>query len=406
MLKKIVISFLLAIGAIRSRFFHTLLSVLGIVIGVAALVAILSLIDGMEKFAKDQITNTTSLKAISIRSEQFNHVDGISIRRDSVSIINHKVLLSLRSSLTAPSKIYLFNSLGLEVTSDLDTTKTAALATAISDFNSEQNILYGRKMVTNDLEKGLSVTVVSEHFAKTFRKDQDISKLVNQNLQVGTRRLKIIGILKATEPKQARIFFPIKLLTDEELKQNPPQCVVEAENIEDVMKLKDQVRAWLKLHYRDTGAFSVATSDMRVEQATKGFQLFRIIMGLIVGISVIVGGIGVMNVLLISVNERTSEIGVRKAVGANKRDIVLQFLSESITISIFGSLVGLILGVLSTMAFVPVIKALTKIPFQAEYTWNTFIVISVLAVVVGVIFGTYPAMRAARLDPVEAIRRE
>ncbi|SFC33878.1 ABC transporter permease [Spirosoma endophyticum] len=138
----------------------------------------------------------------------------------------------------------------------------------------------------------------------------------------------------------------------------------------------------------------------------KGFLLFRLIMGMIVGISVLVGGIGVMNVLLISVTERTVEIGIRKALGAKKRDILWQFLSESITISTFGSVLGLALGLLSTMAVVPIVKALTDIPFQMAYTWNTFSIILVIAMLIGVIFGTYPAMRAARLDPVEAIRRE
>jgi putative ABC transport system permease protein len=150
----------------------------------------------------------------------------------------------------------------------------------------------------------------------------------------------------------------------------------------------------------------VITNEFRVEQAARGFKLFRIIMGLIVGISVLVEGIGVMNVLLISVTERTAEIGVRKAVGANRRDIILQFLSESITISLFGSLLGLIIGILGTMIIVPIVKSLTGVPFQAAYTLNTLFVISILAVVIGIVFGTYPAMRAARLDPVEAIRRE
>ena len=127
---------------------------------------------------------------------------------------------------------------------------------------------------------------------------------------------------------------------------------------------------------------------------------------LIVGISVLVGGIGVMNVLLISVNERTNEIGIRKAVGANKRDILLQFLSESITISAFGSLLGLILGVVGTMIIIPIVKAITEAPFQAAYTVNTLVIISLVALLVGIVFGTYPAIRAARLDPVEAMRRE
>ena len=129
-------------------------------------------------------------------------------------------------------------------------------------------------------------------------------------------------------------------------------------------------------------------------------------MGLIVGISVVVGGIGIMNVLLISITERTVEIGIRKAVGANRRDIVFQFLAESITVSAFGSLIGLAFGIAVTAAAVPIVASVTEIPFYAIYTWNTLIVTGTLAIILGIVFGTYPAMRAARLDPVEAIRRE
>src|SRR5690606_25702181 len=175
--------------------------------------------------------------------------------------------------------------------------------------------------------------------------------------------------------------------------------------LRDVPTLKAEIERWLATRYGDTDDFRVFTYEGRVDQAVRGFRLFRVIMGMIVGISVLVGGIGVMNVLLISVTERTAEIGIRKAVGASRAHIVQQFLAESITISLVGSLVGLVIGILGTMIVVPVIKSLTAMPFAASYTWNTLIIVTIISVLVGIIFGTYPAMLAARLDPVDAIRR-
>jgi putative ABC transport system permease protein len=216
----------------------------------------------------------------------------------------------------------------------------------------------------------------------------------------------VIGIAKSksTNPE---IFLPLSKFSQAELKNYPPVMVVEAENLEDIEPIKAALNRSLRKEFGDfANDFELMTNDFRLQQAERGFRLFRVIMGLIVGISVLVGGIGVMNVLLISVTQRTSEIGVRKAMGAKRKDILLQFLTESITISSFGSCCGLLLGIFGTMGAIPIIRALTKIPFQASYTWNTIGVVAILALLVGIIFGTYPAMRASRLDPVEAMRRE
>ncbi|MEM6816344.1 MAG: FtsX-like permease family protein, partial [Bacteroidota bacterium] len=218
--------------------------------------------------------------------------------------------------------------------------------------------------------------------------------------------LEVVGILDPSVPVEGA-FMPITLLDSRTLKANPPRMLIKANNVEEVPDIEKKLQKRLKEAFGEQSAdFSVVTNGARVEQANRGFLVFRLIMGLIVGISVLVGGIGVMNVLLISVTERTKEIGIRKAIGAKKKDIVIQFLAESITISGFGSLLGLIVGVLGTVVIIPIVKAITEAPFQAAFTLNTLLIISIVALVVGVVFGTYPALRASKLDPVEAIRRE
>jgi putative ABC transport system permease protein len=405
MLKTITASFLLAIQNIRSNFFHTVLSLLGIVIGVASLVSILSLIDGMEKFAQDQISRTTSLKSIVINTHTNKIVNGVSVKKDSIQHLTYHDFQELQTSLTLPATGFLWQTRGKELHVIDDTLNVASLTTAVSNLDTSFTVVAGKLLSEDDFKSARKNCIITVALAKLLTKDKIYESLVNRKVVFSNDTITVIGVASSSRTSNAELFYPITILSKTQLSEGPPQAMIDAREVTDVQNLKTEIVNWLTKRFGPSNDFSVATNEFRVEQAAQGFMLFRIIMGLIVGISVLVGGIGVMNVLLISVTERTSEIGVRKAVGANKRDIVLQFLSESITISLFGSLIGLIVGILGTMAFVPIIKSLTKVPFQAAYTLNTLLVISILSVVVGIVFGTYPAVRASRLDPVEAIRR-
>ncbi len=404
MLRKILSSFALAFTNIRSNIFHTILSVLGIVIGVAALVSILSLIDGMEEFARDQITQTTSLNAIMVQSEAYESVNSVRLRKDSVAVIDHTGYLGLTQSLSKSAKPFIWSTSSDAVIISGQTVGALIVDTGASleprplaspaGFSEEQ------------MRSTTIIAIVNTAFVKAAKLESNESA-IGREILYRNKSLKIVKVLSEEKSETPKVYFPITHLTAQELEKTPPQLLLEAEKTEEILILKEEISTWLKQHYKHaTSDFKIVTNDFRIEQAARGFLLFRVIMGLIVGISVVVGGIGVMNVLLISVTERTAEIGIRKAVGANRRNIILLFLSESITVSAFGSFLGLVFGVGATMIIIPIVKAITKVPFQAAYTLNTFIIISIISVLVGIIFGTYPALRASKLDPVEAIRHE
>ncbi|HZY78987.1 MAG TPA: FtsX-like permease family protein [Cyclobacteriaceae bacterium] len=405
MLKKILSSFLLAFHNIRSHFFHTLLSVLGIVIGVAALVSILSLIDGMEDFAKKQITETTSLNSITINPNAYKKVNGVRIRKDTFAILKYDDYSELKSVLTKPCSLNYMSSFAGTTKTDGAEVGTLFFGLGSPALHHYIKVTVGEPLTADDIISSAKEAMVNEGFVKAMDSTLTFAKAIGRRVIVKNRELTIVAVI-SDNSNDPHLAFPLTLMTAQELRDSPPSITIEATVITDVADLKSQVHEWINKKYKDGSDFVVFTNEMRVEQATKGFLLFRIVMGLIVGISVVVGGIGIMNVLLISITERTVEIGIRKAVGANRRDIILQFLAESVTVSVFGSVIGLIFGVLGTMAVVPIISSVSRIPFYANYTADTLIVVSVLAVVLGIIFGTYPAIRASRLDPVEAIRHE
>jgi putative ABC transport system permease protein len=405
MLKKITSSFLLAFHNIRSHFFHTMLSILGIVIGVAALVAILSFIDGLEKFAKDQIRSTSSLNAVIIRTETHKWVNNVRIAKDTVSTMSYGQLMDLKSSLTHPAQAYMWLVHSGEATVSGYNKPVGTHARATGQLISpDAKAVAGRLFDSTDIFQRKAHAIVNSAFFQSI--DSKAEAMIDRTIIFKNDTLKVVGVMLDEKNKTPTVYYPITRLEAGDEKFYPDMAF-EAATFEHVTPIKEEIAAWMKKTFKEReNDFSLMTNEFRLEQAAKGFLLFKVIMGLIVGISVLVGGIGVMNVLLISVTQRTVEIGVRKAVGANRRDIILQFLSESVTVSALGSFTGIVFGVLISMAAVPIIKVFVEVPFAVAYTPSTFILIGILSLVVGIVFGTYPAIRASKLDPVEAIRHE
>jgi putative ABC transport system permease protein len=188
----------------------------------------------------------------------------------------------------------------------------------------------------------------------------------------------------------------------------PAQLLATAKTVEGVATTRAAIERWaareIGPNWKDR--VSVVSDESRLAQVQKALLLFKLFMGALMSISLIVGGIGIMNVLLSSVIERTREIGIRKATGAANRHILWQFLCESVAITGVGSLIGLVLGVVAAFSITAIMRRVAHAPIQAWLSPSTVVVAIGASVLIGLTFGLYPAMRAAKLSPIDAIHHE
>jgi putative ABC transport system permease protein len=260
----------------------------------------------------------------------------------------------------------------------------------------------GRWFTAEELQDGRRVAVISASLAELIEGD---------SLVLEGHRWDVIGVLPA-QPGDTllRITVPVSSAAGAMVPSEWPRAptlLVKATDIAEVEAVRTRVERWLAAQNPAwPRGVTVTTNAARTRQTRQAVLVFKLAMGAITGISLIVGGIGIMNVLLASVAERTREIGIRKATGARHRDILGQFLAESVAITAAGSIVGVLLGLGGAFAITAIIRAQTRATMYAAFTWGTVAVAVVASVSVGLLFGMYPAMRAARLSPIDAIRHE
>jgi len=405
----------MALRTIRSQKLKSFFSLVGVLIGVTFLIAVVSIVQGMNRYMVDRFANTlVGANTFELRQRPSitsgNISDDVWLEWRRRPRISYDDADEVRARVRTPASFAKFCEDRVAVHYEGRTARDIHLAGTEASYFDIRNyvITAGRAFTPQEVATATPVLVVGSEVAEKLLPGVDP---VGKTVQIGGLPYRIIGVVArqgtlfglsldkfAVMPFSApgrRLICPINILDALIVQTGDPTTMQQAmDEAEAIMRSRRGLKPWQESNF----AFQTAEGALGMWRKISRI-LFLALPGL-VAISLVVGGIVIMNIMLMAVSERTREIGIRKALGARRRDILAQFVVESATLSAGGGLLGIGFGL--ALAFV--VKALTPLP-AAVAPWSV-VVGMVLGVAVGVVAGVYPASRASRLDPIVALRAE
>lgn len=397
----------IAVRALRRNLLRTLLTMLGIMIGVAAVIAMVAIGNGAKAQVESQVASLGQ-NMILVMSGNATR-GGVSMGFGGANSLTKEDLAALRKEIPGITAVTPEIRTSAQIAAGNENINTSVIG-ANEEFTTIRNwpVKEGANFTEAEVRSSSKVALIGTTTAKTLFGD---ANPVGQIIRIKNAPFTIVGLLtsKGTSlmgnDQDDTVIVPytsamVRLTGDTKFRA----LNVQAESASAMSEVQSQIADLLRQRHR-IGAgkdddFIIRTQQQITEMATSTSKIMTMLLGAVAGVSLLVGGIGIMNIMLVSVTERTREIGVRMSIGARASDILRQFLIEAVTLSLGGGLIGILLGV-GSAALV-----------SAKFGWNTLVstqsilMAFAFSAVIGVFFGYYPARKASRLDPIDALRYE
>lgn len=385
----------MAFKAIWANKIRSFLTMLGVIIGVMSVTVLMAIGQGSTSAVTDSISSMgTNMISVTIQTRRFGFGMGKGSRSQSAKgtvILRADDVLSLKDD---ESIRYVSPTVSGNLTVKAGSTNTSASIMGVyPDYANIVNteLASGRYIIDADVENRSAVCVIGPDLAEELFGNTNV---VGNTLHVNGRMFRIVGVLEGTS---STLVLPFTLAQRMLEATSINSFYVSAADASSVSAAQTAVERFLYKKYQDDSTYSIMNQEEMLAAMEEATGTLSLMLGGIAGISLLVGGIGIMNIMLVSVTERTREIGIRKAIGAKRRNILLQFLIESVVLSGMGGLLGLLLGygimhILETYMGMSV--AASAGVAQLAMGFSMF---------VGVVFGLYPANKASKLKPIDAL---